>query len=85
MSGSGSSRSRRTDFYDTPDYQNARGIAEALRNHIGTAWRLMHRERRKAVEPGPWSLYELDMRKRLATVWKQELLLLLSIRREGMR
>jgi hypothetical protein len=76
---------RRTDFYDTPDYDNARGIAEALRGHICTAWQGMHRARRDAAEPGPWSPFEIDWRWRMVRHWEQHLALLLRIRREGIR
>lgn len=74
----------RTSFDETSDYDHARGIAEALRGHICTAWQLMHRARREAAEPGPWSPCEIDFRHRMAVRWEQQLAFLLRIRREGM-
>ena len=73
---------RPTDFYETPDYDNARGIAEALRGHCCTLWQLMHEARRGAH--GPWAPFEWEWRQNLPTLYERELRRLLGIRREGM-
>jgi hypothetical protein len=75
--------SRRPGFYGTVDYQNAQGIARALREEIGAYWRLMHRERRRAADeniPDPYQFSETS-----AAYFERQLRFLLEIRRTGIR
>jgi hypothetical protein len=82
-------RSRASKFYDTLDYEvsNARGIAYALREEIGSYWRHMHRCRKEAAQAAadpPADAYTRTSTRISADRSERQLRLLLGIRREGL-
>lgn len=74
---------RPTEFDMTPDYNNARGIARALREAIIREWQHMHERRRLAAEI-TGDRYEDQFRYQYAGEVERRLRCLLRIRREGL-
>ena len=75
-------RPRETEFHCTPDYDNARGIAEALRAAIITTYHVMQDFRRQAVAL-PEGSHARSFEETCAANARAQLSTLLRIRRDG--